>query len=147
MATQFAIQASKATANASAAGVIWFGFAQNRGTSGTGSVAMVPFRAIGAVGSRTPLTLAVTSLEDPQGKKLAVALVHGEIVVVGPDGFLPGDANGDGKVDTRDAMEALRMSVKLIPTKLRLDMNGDGEVTARDAVMILQTWSNRRAGR
>ena len=56
--------------------------------------------------------------------------------------FEPGDANGDGKVNARDARLALRYAAKLIGDDEldaeAADINGDGKVNARDARAMLR---------
>ena len=56
--------------------------------------------------------------------------------------FVQGDANGDGKVNARDARLALRYAAKLIGDgELNVeaaDINGDGKVNARDARIMLR---------
>ena len=49
-----------------------------------------------------------------------------------------GDYNGDGRVTEVDALAALKISVKLLPEDLNLDMDGNGKVTAADARLILK---------
>ena len=56
-----------------------------------------------------------------------------------PGSAVPGDADGDGVLTVADALEALKMSVGLIPEDLVLDMDGDGSVTSSDARRILQS--------
>ncbi|MBE5956907.1 MAG: hypothetical protein E7253_10695 [Lachnospiraceae bacterium] len=54
---------------------------------------------------------------------------------------LPGDANGDGKVNSRDAVAILRHIIKLPNEKFddaAADINGNGRVDSRDAVQILR---------
>ena len=45
---------------------------------------------------------------------------------------------GSGDIDERDAGDALKMSVGLIPVDLRADIDRDAEVTSRDATLIMQ---------
>jgi hypothetical protein len=78
------------TGNANEAGIIRLGFAATRGISGTGTIAYLPFRAVGQPGSRAPLRLTVTTANDPQGAQLAIDCVDGEVLIVGPDGLVPG---------------------------------------------------------
>jgi hypothetical protein len=59
-------------------------------------------------------------------------------VVVGPKGRVPGDTTGSGDLTALDAMNALKMSVQLLPEDLIADLDGDRRVTARDATLILQ---------
>ena len=67
-----------------------------------------------------------------------MATIDGEIRIVGPDGVTPGDSDRDGKLTARDAQNALKMSVKLIPVDMVCDMDKDGQVTSTDARLILQ---------
>lgn len=73
-----------------------------------------------------------------------------EIRALGRNGFpLPGDANGDGKVDTTDARLTLQYAARRIgDDKLDLtaaDVNGDGQVDTTDARAILQRAAGRTA--
>lgn len=56
--------------------------------------------------------------------------------------FLPGDVNGDGAVDARDARLVLRYAAGLVEEGElffeQADLNGDGAVNARDARAILR---------
>ncbi len=125
-------------ANANEGGVIRIGFAHpaDLGGGGTGTVAQVPFRATGKPGDRTTLRLRVTNAGSASGPKPAVQTLDGEIVIVGSDGVLPGDSNGNGGLDVGDALEALKMSVKLIAVNMAADIDGDGQVTSTDARLI-----------
>ena len=128
------------SANPNTSGIIRVGFAQASGISGTGPVTYIPFRATGKAGDRTPLSLAVTTINNPPGTTLAIDRIPGEIVIVGPDGLIPGDCEGTGRpLSGLDVMCALEMSVKLIPVRLVMDMDRSGDVTSRDAAIIAQT--------
>lgn len=127
------------SANTNQSGLIRIGFAQSAGISGTGTVAYIPFRAVGKAGQRTALTLAVTTINDPKGTNLTILRIPGEIVIVGPDGQIPGDCQGDGRLDAVDALCALEISVGLRPANTNLDMDKKDGVTSRDATIILQT--------
>lgn len=52
-----------------------------------------------------------------------------------------GDVNGDGKVNSSDALAVLRSSTGIITLssaqKTAADVNGDGKVNSSDALMIL----------
>ena len=54
--------------------------------------------------------------------------------------YIPGDVNGDGSINNRDASAVLRYlagySVTLVESAL--DVNGDGSVNNRDASAILR---------
>lgn len=126
------------SANPNQSGLIRIGFAQSAGISGTGTVAYVPFRAVGKPGDRTALTLTVTTINNPTGTTLTIARIHGEVLIVGPDGLVPGDCQGDGRLDAVDALCALEISVGLRTTNPNLDMDKQNGVTSRDATLILQ---------
>jgi hypothetical protein len=112
-------------------------FAMPAPRTGQGKVTTVTFKASGVAGSKTPLRLTVLSASDGTGAVLAVDRIDGEITI-GAGGAGPRDCDGDGQITSRDAMCALRMSVKLTPTQTATDMDGDGQVTSRDAVVFLQ---------
>ena len=67
---------------------------------------------------------------------------HTEQETMEPIPALPGDVNGDGKLNTRDARALLRYIAGLISeTEIDLaaaDFNGDGKVNTRDARAILR---------
>jgi len=54
-----------------------------------------------------------------------------------PPGGIPGDFNGNGRLEAIDALQALKMSVGLIDENLICDVDGDGKVTSTDARLIL----------
>lgn len=130
-------------ANPQESGMVRVGFAQNSDLSGYGTVAQITFQANGAPGTKTPLTLEVTTISSANSGKPSIDLIHGEIVVVGKDGTLPGDSDGDLQVTARDAGDALKMSVKLIPVKMVCDVDQDGQVTSTDARLILAKASGK----
>ncbi len=124
--------------NIKTSGLIQVGFARTSGISGDGPVAYAEFKAVGKPGDRTPLTLAVTTINNTGGSVPAIDLIHGEILIVGPGGVIHGDCDGDGTLTAADAWCALQMSVGNVPVKMTMDMDGDGKVTSRDATLILQ---------
>jgi len=131
--------------NAAEGGLFRGAFAGTTGVSGTGTVAYITFKAVGPLGSRTPLTLAVTTINQPSGGVPRIGLRHGSITIAkvgpGPGDIKRGDG-GCGPADDRltadDALCALEMSVKLKPVNLVMDMDNSGDVTSRDATLILQ---------
>lgn len=129
--------------NSKETGIVRMGFALNADLSGDGTVAQLTFQANGAPGTSTPLTLEVTTIAGAGGGKPSIELIHGEIVIVGKDGNIPGDTDGDGEVTARDAGDALKMSVKLIPVKMVCDVDNDGQVTSTDARLILAKASGK----
>ena len=98
----------------------------------------IPFKVTGKPGDRTALRLEVTTISSAAGATPAIATIEGEVVIVGKDGVLPGDVDGDGQLTARDAMDALKMSVGNMDVNLATDVDSDGRVTARDATVILQ---------
>ena len=93
------------------------------------------FRAVGQPGQSTPLKVKVTTINDPTGKKLSIARINGLVEIVGPEGALPGDCDGDGNLSEPCA---LQMSVQLVPQRLALDVDSDGAVTSRNSAITLQ---------
>jgi len=126
------------SSNSGESGLIRAGFAQTSGINGTGTVAYMPFRAVGKAGDRTDLDVGVSTINNPGGTVLTIDRIDGAILIVGPDGVVPGDCDGDGSLTELDALCALQMSVKLIPERAALDMDTDSQVTSRDSVIILQ---------
>lgn len=57
-------------------------------------------------------------------------------------GYELGDVNGDGKINTRDAVMILKYSARLIgldeTQQMRADTNGDGKINTRDVVLVLK---------
>lgn len=78
------------TPNANERGKVRLGFAQTSGFSGTGTAMNMPLRAVGKPGDRTRLDLIVTTINDPAGGVLTIDKIPGEIVILNPDGTLPG---------------------------------------------------------
>lgn len=115
--------------------LIRFGFANSRGKSGSGSVAVVTFRAVGREGSKSTLILDKPLITNSSGRKLFASLDHGLVTIERT--VIPGDINNDKKVTVLDALMALKMYVKLIPEKKAADVNNDGRVTPEDARLIL----------
>lgn len=125
-------------ANPAAPGVARLGFAQKQGITGTGTVSVHRMKVVGAVGSRTPLTLAVSMITDSRPRALPIAVLHGFVEVIAPGSGTPG--SGTGQPPTlQDAYNALKMSVGLTPTRLELDMDRDSKVTSLDAWLIMTT--------
>ncbi len=64
------------------------------------------------------------------------------IITHTPTTGIPGDANGDGVVDTLDAVMVMRHALSLITLSdeaiALCDMNGDGEITILDATLIMR---------
>lgn len=103
-----------------------------------GTLAQIPFVVTGQPGDRTALSVTVTDIGLVNGSAPDVDTINGEIVVVGANEQISGDADGDGVLTAADALNALKMSVELIPVNLVCDLNKDGKVTSTDAKLILQ---------
>jgi hypothetical protein len=127
-------------ANTGESGIVRIGFAQNKDIVGpeTGTLAQIAFTALGRPGDVTPLRVDVTTLSSAAGVKPSVATIHGEIRIVGSSGVIDGDSDRDGRLTARDAQNALKMSVRLMPIDMVCDMDRDGQVTSTDARLILQ---------
>lgn len=114
---------------------IIFGFATPQNISGTGSAAIVEFKAIGGAGTKSPLTLSEILATSSSGSTVSVNASNGELSIGQKQ---VGDGNGDGKISVLDALLALKMYVQLLPVDLILDVNKDGRITPEDARLIVQ---------
>jgi hypothetical protein len=132
-----ALGAALFEANAAETGVVRVGFASSTGLVDSGTLAHIPFVATGRPGDRTVLSVKVTTAHTAAGARAVAETIDGTVIVVGPDGLVPGDADGDGVLSAADALSALKMSVKLVPERLVLDVDKDGAVTSHDARLIL----------
>jgi hypothetical protein len=141
-------------------GVAYFAFGRREGgISGTGTVGVASFRTVGQPGSKTPLTLAASIIKDSNQKVLPIDLIHGFVEIIRPIDQVPGSNGGSGGggsggggngggggggggsgpvVTFKDAQDALKMAVKLLPENMNLDLDRDGRVTSSDAVLIMQ---------
>lgn len=116
-------------------GIIRFGFASATGVSGEkDAAAVIEFKAIGAEGSKSPLTLSEILPTDAEGAPLSINLVDGELTI---EKHVIGDCNRDNKITVVDALCALQMYVGLRDVDLIMDMDEDGRVTTEDARRIL----------
>lgn len=106
------------------------------GLSGEGALAVLTFTAKdGAVGQVSPLTVAVKSAVHADGTQATLDAASGTF-----RNGVPGDVNGDGKVDASDYDRLARYLVgeDVTIVMLNADLNGDGKVTEADAVRLLQ---------
>ena len=110
------------------------------GVTGSGSIAVVKFSAIGGRGSSTEISFLDVSMADSDANPIEVTTTSG-FVTIGP-GVLPGDMNKNGILDTGDATIVLRKVVGLEPTlpeDISIgDMNGNGILDTGDATIILR---------
>lgn len=119
-------------------GIARLGFAGSSDLSGTGPVAHLTFKAVGRPGDRSPLRLEVTTVSGMNGSRATVGTVDGEVAIIASTAPGGGDSDGDGDLTAVDAMNALKMSVRLIPERAAADIDTDGQVTSTDARLILQ---------
>lgn len=76
------------------------------------------------------LVLCVAVLLCPLGTVVFAEGENGEIIM--------GDVDGNGKVDTQDAREILKMTAGIVKENLTVaDMDGDGTITVEDAKLAL----------
>lgn len=117
-------------------GIIRFGLAISTadGITGEGPLAYVEFQAVGGIGSRSDLVLRDLLATDTTGGRIDLTLRNGRVTI---QARLTGDYDGDGRLTAKDALAALKMSVRELEEDLNLDMDGDGRVTAEDARRIL----------
>ena len=115
-------------------GQVRFAIADTKGSSPSGTAAVVEFRVVGAEGIVSPLTLTDASMNHSIHGPLTAELVGADFRV-GPK--LRGDGNGDTLVTALDALLALKMASDLLPPDLSLDIDNDGEITIDDARSIL----------
>ena len=68
-----------------------------------------------------------------------ISYVAGKLTIEGPD-FIPGDANGDGKVNVSDIVEMVNYILGKPSSKFQFepsDVNGDGQVNVTDIVNVV----------
>jgi hypothetical protein len=115
-------------------GEVQFGFAVTKGTGPGGTAAVVEFQVVGSEGTVSPITLSDALVNHNSSTPLTMELVGADFKV-GPR--IRGDADGDSRVTTLDALQVLRMASNLQKIDLALDVNNDGKITIDDARIIL----------
>lgn len=111
------------------------------GSTSSGTPTAVLDLAAGQIGT---LTFTVNADAAFGTYTVEAYLISGSTTVTGAVTFtvadrIPGDANGDGEVNARDAMTIAKYSAGWTNVNINLanaDVNGDGEVNARDAMTI-----------
>ncbi len=77
--------------------------------------------------------------KDLDGNVVEIRRVNGTFVLAtSEEERVKGDINGDGVVDSADALIILKMSVGKVPVKTVADINGDGKVLSDDAFEVLK---------
>ncbi len=125
-------------ANPKQAGEVKIGLAGTKGSNGTGTLAVIRFAAVGRPGDHSSVHLEVTTINDSSGTPLTIDRHDGRIDIISPADALPGDCDGNARLDEGDSLCALQMSVQLRPPAAALDVDGKNGVTSRDAAIILQ---------
>lgn len=108
-----------------------------RGIDTPTRVATITFTAIGAQGTRTPLTVSVKIMADPDGNPEPTDTHDGSVSITAP---VPGDTDCDGDADSTDALNILAYLGGVGETTAcwdNADANHDGNVDVRDAFAIL----------
>jgi hypothetical protein len=118
-------------------GTVRIGFVDTVGINGNGSIAQIGFDVVGSPGDSSVLTLTASANEIETREEVHIALRHGLFIVEAVE-EMKGDCDGDGDVDSVDALLALKMSVGKIEVNLIGDMNDDGQVTSFDAAEIMR---------
>ncbi len=128
------------TVNTTEPGIARIALAGTAGIQKSGDLVNIGFGiAEGApFGATSPLHFSKLELKDEMGQKIVSQSIDGSLTITG----LLGDVNGDGRVDSGDAILVLRISVGLLtPTPYQQwagDVNEDGWIDAGDAILILR---------
>ncbi|MGC8833393.1 MAG: dockerin type I domain-containing protein [Armatimonadota bacterium] len=130
-----------ATASARSGGQVMVGIAGVTGFSGPGVMVVIPLQIPTNAVPRTSYELQLRDvlLYDESGRQISVTLKNGTLTIAG---LMDGDVTGDGVVDIRDALLALKMALGLaLYTTDQLaaaDLNKDGRITVVDVQAILR---------
>lgn len=117
-------------------GLIYVAVVDTNGFKGEGSIVHIKFSVVAPEG-RSELNIEDSSITDPDGNPISLSTYDGEFLVVNLEA-MKGDCNGDGKINSIDALIAIKMSVKIIEPDLIADMDDDGKITATDSLEILK---------
>ena len=130
-----------ATASARSGGQVMVGIVGVIGFSGPGVMVTIPIQIPANAIPRTSYELQLRDvlLYDELGKQISVSVKSGTLTIAG---LMDGDVTGDGVVDIRDALLALRMAVGLAlyttDQLMAADANKDGRITVIDVQAILR---------
>ncbi|MBI4285754.1 MAG: carboxypeptidase regulatory-like domain-containing protein [Chloroflexi bacterium] len=99
------------------------------GVTGSGYLAVLHFRVIGAPGTSSRLNLSNGALSNIGAEEIPAAWLGDSVEVVA---VVPGDANGDGKLEATDITQLERIIARLAAAMPGADANRDGKVDALD---------------
>jgi hypothetical protein len=128
-------------ANYAEPGIVRVGFAGSGGIGEGEPIALIPFTLTGAPGSRTGLKVTVTTANNASDQAMTAATIDGALSVAHaepPPSDQPKDQPEPPKYTALDALQALKMSVKLLDEDMKLDLDTDKRVTSNDARLILK---------
>jgi hypothetical protein len=117
-------------------GTIQIALEDSAGISGTGSIARIGFDVVGSPGDYYTLAPTVSANEGTGQEDESIAVSCGLLRVESVE-ELRGDCDGDGDIDSVDALLALKMSAGKIEVNLAGDMNDDDQVSPSDAAEML----------
>jgi len=102
------------------------------GVSGSGYLAVLHFHVIGSQGDSSPISLANGMLSNNLAEQITATWTGDSVNVT----LVPGDANGDGNVNSLDITKVERVITGLDAETPGADANGDGKVNALDITKI-----------
>lgn len=117
-------------------GIVNISLVDDAGITGDGSIAHITFNVIGEKGDACSLILSAIANDD-NSDSIDLEIMNA-LFSVEDEESLKGDVNGDGKVNSADALLALKMAVGILQENAVADMNDDGSVTSIDAAEILE---------
>jgi hypothetical protein len=117
-------------------GTIQIALEDSAGINGNGSIATIGFEVVGSPGDYYTLAPTVSANEGTSQEDESIAVRSGLFLVKSIE-EIRGDCDGDGDIDSVDALLALKMSEGKIEVNLVGDMNEDDQVTPSDATEML----------
>ena len=102
------------------------------GVSGSGYLTVLHFHVIGSQGDSSPISLANGMLSNNLAEQITATWTGDSVNVT----LVPGDANGDGNVNSLDITKVERVITGLDAETPGADANGDGKVNALDITKI-----------
>ena len=96
--------------------------------SGNGTLAILNFHSIGSIGSSSAISLTEGILSDGSSDAIPATWIADSVLI----SVIPGDANGDGRVNSQDITKIARMIVGLDAPSLGADANLDGRLNSQD---------------